>query len=70
MTEWEKTRWARCPKCDRNCSVAGYKDGQWYPIGKTKKNSDTEFQVECGGCGVLFNADIQKPVPCWEEPVN
>ena len=67
MSEWEKIKWARCPKCDRNCYVAGFKDGKWHPLGKTERISDTKFNVECGGCGVHFLADIIQAVPCWEE---
>ena len=73
MGKKSKTKWAICPKCGRNCPVArteSLETEDWQPIGTTKRINDSEFRVQCGGCGVFFKADINKSVPCWEEIVE
>lgn len=70
MTDFILNKKAKCPKCDRFCTVAQFEEEEWKEAGMAKKLSDNMYQVECPGCGVLFNADISAPVPCWEEKVE
>ena len=70
MGDKSKTKWAICPKCGRNCSVAGVTSADsedWQPIGDSEKLNDSEFKIQCPGCGVYFKADINQSIPCWEE---
>lgn len=68
--EWKKVKIAVCPKCERHCRVVGAEISDsvdWIPFNDVKKIENGKFLVECPGCGVLFLADINLAVPCFEE---
>ena len=70
MTDKIKQKKAKCPKCDRFCSVAQLVEGEWKETGSKKKKDDTVYRVTCPGCGAVFYADIKEPIPCWEEEIE